>query len=293
LQSPNRLPLNPRVQESHLKCPLALSRQDKNGSAPKKTSVQEHTPITPTTNPFLGESQTIAIQSLVSQHQITGFTGSGRPDTRTTLDLTGLRPIQNQHCSLSTTPRPNGKYPPPTPCHTPRELVFSHNRDDSSVRIYCTVSMDVHLTAPNKSILSSPLSITLQTYLLSLPLSYLQTADSISHEEFMKRVSSIFKGRSPPMNPPLFIFKKCKFAASHNARILERYNFDLERIIRSQHPSQISFGSEFRDSSILETLLIEHPLWPCLKNILNNGAAFPLESLSPESRLSDLKFHRD
>jgi hypothetical protein len=63
------------------------------------------------------------------------------------------------------------------------------------------------------------------------------------------------------MNPPLFIFKFSEEAASHNAKILADHGFDLDSIIKSQHPSQISYGSEFHHSYQLEELLADHPLW--------------------------------
>jgi len=79
----------------------------------------------------------------------------------------------------------------------------------------------------------------------------------------------------PKLNPPLFIFKRCKIAAAHNAKILESFDYDLNKVILQQHPSQISYGSEFRPSSSLEGLLQDHPLWPRLKMILDEGATFP------------------
>jgi len=88
----------------------------------------------------------------------------------------------------------------------------------------------------------------------------------------------------------LFIFKRCPFAAKHNAKILEDFNYDLDKIIRLQHPSQISYGSEFRPPSVLEGLLSDHPFWLCLKDILDNRAAFPLDPISTEDRL---KVHKE
>ena len=109
----------------------------------------------------------------------------------------------------------------------------------------------------------------------------------------MIAISKIFHQALPPLNPPLFIFKKCPFAASHNAKILEHFGFDLDKVIRIQHPSQISHGSEFRSPSDLETLLSDHPLWPRLRDILSNGASFPLLPISDEDRAKDVAFHRD
>jgi hypothetical protein len=103
----------------------------------------------------------------------------------------------------------------------------------------------------------------------------------------------MFHQATTRLNPPIFMFKKCQYAAAHNTRILENTGFDLGSLIRAQHPSQISFGSEFRQASDLEGLLGDHPLWPRLKEILLNGASFPLSSMSQEDRNIDIAFHRD
>jgi len=94
-----------------------------------------------------------------------------------------------------------------------------------------------------------------------------------------------------PLNPPLFIFQLSQEAATYNADILARKNFDLKQVILAQHPSQISFGSEFNPTSVLQQLLSHHPLWDKLKDILDNGASFPLEDISDADRRADLEFH--
>lgn len=93
------------------------------------------------------------------------------------------------------------------------------------------------------------------------------------------------------MNNTAFRFEQSEESATYNADLLRRYNFDLHRIIISHHPSQLSYESEFRPSSELEELLQHHPHWSHLKNILDNGATFPLLPISNEDRKSDLHFH--
>jgi len=107
----------------------------------------------------------------------------------------------------------------------------------------------------------------------------------------MEIVQGLHYTESPFMNPPLFIFKLCPSAAEFNAKILADNNFDLNALISKQHPSQLSYGSEFRDPSLLEELLGQHPFWPRLKSILSEGAHFPLEEISSEEREEDLIFH--
>jgi hypothetical protein len=107
----------------------------------------------------------------------------------------------------------------------------------------------------------------------------------------MLTVKNLLSEDDCKFNPPPFIFKRCPLAAVHNAQILQRFDYDLDRIICKQHPSQISYGLEFRSSLALDPLLKDHPLWDHLKSILDNGALFPLEKISDEDRSKDLKFH--
>jgi hypothetical protein len=80
-------------------------------------------------------------------------------------------------------------------------------------------------------------------------------------------------------------------AASHNAKILEAHNFQLDAIIWKQHPSQLSCGSEFKSSQDLEKFLQDHPLLSHLKEILENGASFPLLPMSEDEYKTDIDFH--
>jgi hypothetical protein len=120
-----------------------------------------------------------------------------------------------------------------------------------------------------------------QLYLLYTIFSSLENTASmiISKSRFTMIVSNLSETNSPTMNPPLFIFKMCHAVAGYNAKVLAEHNFDLHVIIKKQHPSQISYGSEFHHPDLLEELLFHHPYWPRLKSILLNGAFFPLENI--------------
>jgi hypothetical protein len=104
-------------------------------------------------------------------------------------------------------------------------------------------------------------------------------------------VKSLHSLPSPTLNPPKFIFQLTREAAAYNANILALSNFNLDKIIREQHPSQISYGSEFRPSEQLQELLGNHPLWQSLKIVLDNGATFPLEEISSSDHAIDISFH--
>lgn len=68
---------------------------------------------------------------------------------------------------------------------------------------------------------------------------------------------------------------------------------DVHKAILALQNSQVWYGSKFRHPSILEELLHHHPNWSNLRNILLNGASFPLDQISHEERQQDLLFHQE
>jgi hypothetical protein len=114
---------------------------------------------------------------------------------------------------------------------------------------------------------------------------------TLSQRRFIELIKLLHLTPSPDLNPPKFIFTFTKEAAEFNASVLASANFDLDKIIRGQHPSQISYGAEFRASDQLQELLVHHPFWPRLKEILDNGATFPLDKIPSSDRATDLSFH--
>jgi hypothetical protein len=132
------------------------------------------------------------------------------------------------------------------------------------------------------------------TLFLPLPLleyQFSSPSPSLSKQRFVEILRSLQATPGPQMNPPRFLFKFTKEAAEFNAKILADNNFDLDKIIRQQHPSQISYSSLFRSSLQLQELLCAHPLWIQLKDILDHGASFPLDEISDTDRKFDLTFH--
>jgi len=92
-------------------------------------------------------------------------------------------------------------------------------------------------------------------------------------------------------NKLMFSFYNTDEAKQSNAEILQKHNFDISMAIQAQSGSIAYFGSEFRSPSELEGLLSQHPNWSHLKEILTNGATFPLRPISEETRKIDLEFH--
>ena len=50
-----------------------------------------------------------------------------------------------------------------------------------------------------------------------------------------------------------------------------------------------NFGSEFKNTVHLEEAFNSHPRWPSLKDKLENGCDFPVNSLVKEERLGDVE----
>jgi hypothetical protein len=75
--------------------------------------------------------------------------------------------------------------------------------------------------------------------------------------------------------------------------VRENYSYDVHKAIIAQENNQVSYGSEFRNPSMLEELLKHHPNWIKLKTLLLNGATFPLQYISPKDRKQDLLYHKE
>ena len=69
---------------------------------------------------------------------------------------------------------------------------------------------------------------------------------------------------------------------------MKKHDFDMQRLIESQANTPMYYGSEFRETELLEPLLVRHPNWSHLKSILENGSDWNLEDLDEEKRKADL-----
>jgi hypothetical protein len=97
--------------------------------------------------------------------------------------------------------------------------------------------------------------------LLPLNLHTASPHEVVSQERFIDIIRDLHRHKEPPQKTPLFIFERSRDAALHNAIVLESFNFDIDKSIRAQAGSQIFYGSEFKDPSLLHELLEHHPHW--------------------------------
>jgi hypothetical protein len=70
-------------------------------------------------------------------------------------------------------------------------------------------------------------------------------------------------------------FSLTREAAENNAKVLEKYDSDLERAIQAQRGSPVGYGSEFRPKDQLVQLFSLHPCWPRMKSILTRWSFWP------------------
>ena len=92
---------------------------------------------------------------------------------------------------------------------------------------------------------------------------------------------------SSDMQPPTFKFEASKEAASHNFKLLQHHNFQLEDLLNEPYNSVTAYGSEFKSIALIESLLSNHHRWPAFKTRLEQGADFPLAALDEAVRQQD------
>ena len=79
-------------------------------------------------------------------------------------------------------------------------------------------------------------------------------------------------------------------AAIHNSKIIAKKNYNLTATFNdTTKDSQLEYGSEFKPTEKLASLLRNHPVWNRTKSFLIKGYDIPLLKLDIETVLEDLK----
>ena len=113
--------------------------------------------------------------------------------------------------------------------------------------------------------------------------------DTSTHPQwFMQAIRQVKAYQCRSLLPPLWRFSFDNDAAIHNAKILQRVDFDLHRAISMQAASSVAYGSEFKPVHVLEPLIGRHPLWSAFRSILEHGATYPLRNIDDTSRSQDI-----
>jgi hypothetical protein len=78
--------------------------------------------------------------------------------------------------------------------------------------------------------------------------------------------------RTPTKSPISFVVSPS--AAAHNASVLDRFGWDLSRLIGAYPDSTLGYGSEFRGVGELTPLLRRHPSFAALSNLITHGMPY-------------------
>ena len=90
------------------------------------------------------------------------------------------------------------------------------------------------------------------------------------------KVAAVITKADRPNKNPLFKFIRTREAALHNWEVLWRFN-NLGEVIRANKDTIVQYGSEFRPVNELTMLFKNHPLWPWMRQALEDGSSFPLK----------------
>lgn len=89
---------------------------------------------------------------------------------------------------------------------------------------------------------------------------------------------------------PSVLFNKSPEAIEHNTRLLEKFDFDLERLLESNQGTTLSHGSEFGPVGSLALFLSDHPLFPYMSKVFTRGMDYSFHTeLSEEARVAELE----
>ncbi|EJK63087.1 hypothetical protein THAOC_16276, partial [Thalassiosira oceanica] len=111
---------------------------------------------------------------------------------------------------------------------------------------------------------------------------------------FFETVKQVAATEVPAPKASPFRFEFSAEAADHNTTILERYDFDLAKVIDDSPGSHNSYGSELRPPWQLEPLLRHHPSWQEFHDDMVYGIQYPFEKqIDEETRQSQLKANMD
>ena len=107
-------------------------------------------------------------------------------------------------------------------------------------------------------------------------------------EDLLEAVKAALAWVPADRTVPIFDFRLCQRAAEHNFEILQRYDFDLQRILLEDPFSPVRPGSEFRPAALLDPIFSGHPLWPRFRRSLLHGASADLVPIDEIRRKQDL-----
>ena len=104
-----------------------------------------------------------------------------------------------------------------------------------------------------------------------------------------KIIAHILEQPLPNLQPTPWKFHRSIEAATYNTNMMKSVDFNMNTA--TQHPTNtaLTYGSEFRPTSLIEPLLSLHPDWHKIKDTIENGVTYPLTPITEDDRLSDIQ----
>ena len=87
---------------------------------------------------------------------------------------------------------------------------------------------------------------------------------------------------------PIFSFRRTHEESVRNIKILAEFKGDLGAEIAVHKDIPVNYGSEFRDTTALEKLLLHHEDKNKIINIIQQGSCYHLDPIEEETRKSNL-----
>ena len=85
------------------------------------------------------------------------------------------------------------------------------------------------------------------------------------------------------------IFEDTLEATKWNAKLLKRCTHNLTKLLEKEHHTMMQPGSEFQTVETLDPLFQHHKLWPRMKAVMGLGVEYPLEEITKQTLIEDLK----
>ena len=103
-----------------------------------------------------------------------------------------------------------------------------------------------------------------------------------THTHKIDTILAISREVVPAPLPSPFQHQTSFEAAKFNSELIERFDFDLQKLFDAHPGTTISPGSEFRPVSSIARLLCHHPFWDRIQDTLRNGASYDFKPLPPD-----------
>ena len=86
--------------------------------------------------------------------------------------------------------------------------------------------------------------------------------------ELIKKIKEVIQEKPRSLRSVPFILRTPSQALEHNHKVLEKFNFNYDEIVRSSSYCSITPGSEFRHWKTVEKLFGKHAGWKDMKEII-------------------------